>query len=158
MSDLRINLDDLLHARTVESERIEFKATWAGKVTGYQVSKTIWAFANDLRRHGSGYVILGVAERDGGADLPPRGPSPERMDAAGSGSPEQGSRPASCAPGPAAMFWRKRISAEVSRSRSAGVWPTSGARSPGRRSTRRRTESRHHAGRATRRRRCVKYS
>jgi len=28
VSNLRINLDDLLHARTVESERIEFKATW----------------------------------------------------------------------------------------------------------------------------------
>ena len=83
MSDLRINLDDLLHARTVESERIEFKATWAGKVTGYQVLKTICAFANDLRRHGSGYVILGVAEKDGRADLPPRGLSPEQMDAAG---------------------------------------------------------------------------
>ena len=61
MSNLRINLDDLLHVRTVESERIEFKATWDRKVTGYQVLKTICAFANDLRRHGSGYVILGVA-------------------------------------------------------------------------------------------------
>jgi ATP-dependent DNA helicase RecG len=56
VSNLRINLDDLLHARTVESERIEFKATWDPKVTGYQVLKTICAFANDLRRHGSGYM------------------------------------------------------------------------------------------------------
>ncbi|WP_420635718.1 RNA-binding domain-containing protein [Candidatus Palauibacter sp.] len=80
MSNLRINLDDLLHARTVESERIEFKATWDRKVTGYQVLKTICAFANDLRRHGSGYVILGVAEKDGRADLPPRGLSPEQLD------------------------------------------------------------------------------
>ena len=82
MSNLRINLDDLLHARTVESERIEFKATWDGRVTGHQVLKTICAFANDLRRHGSGYVILGVAERDGRADLPPRGLSPEQIDEA----------------------------------------------------------------------------
>ena len=82
MSNLRINLDDLLHARTVESERIEFKATWDEKVTGYQVLKTICAFANDLRRHGSGYVILGVAEKDGMADLPPQGLSPEQIDAA----------------------------------------------------------------------------
>ena len=66
MSNLRINLGDLLHARTVESERIEFKATWDRKVTGHQVLKTICAFANDLRRHGSGYVILGVAERNTG--------------------------------------------------------------------------------------------
>lgn len=73
MSNLRINLDDLLHARTVESERIEFKATWDRRVTGYQVLKTICAFANDLRRHGSGYVVIGVAERDGRAALPPQG-------------------------------------------------------------------------------------
>ena len=79
MSNLRINLDDLLHARTVESERIEFKATWDSKVTGYQVLKTICAFANDLRRHGSGYVVLGVAEKDGRAELPPRGLTPRQM-------------------------------------------------------------------------------
>lgn len=80
MSNLRINLDDLLHARTVESERIELKATWDRKVTGYQVLKTICAFANDLRRHGSGYVILGVAERDGRAELPPKGLSSEQIE------------------------------------------------------------------------------
>jgi len=73
MSNLRINLDDLLQARTVESERIEFKATWDRRVTGHQVLKTICAFANDLRRHGSGYVVIGVAERDGRAALPPQG-------------------------------------------------------------------------------------
>lgn len=33
VSNLRINLDGLLHARTVESERIEFKATWDQRVT-----------------------------------------------------------------------------------------------------------------------------
>lgn len=82
MSNLRINLDDLLHARTVESERIEFKATWDSKVTGHQVLKTICAFANDLRRHGSGYVVLGVAEKDGHAELPPKGLTPEQMDEA----------------------------------------------------------------------------
>ena len=82
MSNLRINLDDLLHARSVESERIEFRATWDPKVTGHQVLKTICAFANDLRRHGSGYVVLGVVEKDGRADLPPRGLTPEQMDEA----------------------------------------------------------------------------
>ena len=82
MSNLRINLDDLLHARTVESERIEFKATWDPQVTGHQVLKTICAFANDLRRHGSGYVVLGVAEKDGRTDLPPRGLTPEQLDEA----------------------------------------------------------------------------
>lgn len=79
MSNLRINLDDLLHARTVESERIEFKATWDRKVTGYQVLKTICAFANDLRRHGSGYIVLGVSEKDGRAEMPPKGLTPEQL-------------------------------------------------------------------------------
>ena len=79
MSNLRINPKDLLHARTVESERIEFKATWDPKVTGHQVLKTICAFANDLRRHGSGYIVLGVAEKDGRAEMPPRGLSPEQL-------------------------------------------------------------------------------
>ena len=80
MSNLRINLDDLLHARTVESERIEFKATWDRRVTGYQVVKTICAFANDLRRNGSGYIVIGVGEKDGRAELPPKGLSPEQIE------------------------------------------------------------------------------
>ena len=80
MSNLRINLDDLLHARTVESERIEFKATWDSRVTGHQVLKTICAFANDLRRHGSGYVILGVAEKDGRGALPPKGLTAQQIE------------------------------------------------------------------------------
>ncbi len=79
VSNLRINLGDLLHARTVESERIEFKATWDRKVTGHQVLKTICAFANDLRGHGSGYIFLGIAEMDGRAELPPNGLGPEQI-------------------------------------------------------------------------------
>ena len=82
MSNLRINLDDLLQARTVESERIEFKATWDRKVTGHQVLKTVCAFANDLRRHGSGYVVIGVAEKEGRAALPPRGLSQHQVEEA----------------------------------------------------------------------------
>ena len=83
MSNLRINLDDLLHARTMESERIEFKATWDLRVTGYQVLKTICAFANDLRRHGSGYIVIGVSEKDGRAVMPPKGLTPEQISEAG---------------------------------------------------------------------------
>lgn len=82
VSNLRINLADMLHARTVESERIEFKATWDPRVTGYQVLKTICAFANDLRRHGSGYIILGVAERNGRAQLPPGGLTAQQIEGA----------------------------------------------------------------------------
>ena len=79
MTNLRINVSDLLHARTVESERIEFKATWDRDVTGHQILKTICAFANDLRWHGSGYIVLGVAEKEGRAVLPPQGLTPPQI-------------------------------------------------------------------------------
>ena len=42
---LPINLDDLLHCRGVESERVEFKASWDPSTTGVQVLRTICAFA-----------------------------------------------------------------------------------------------------------------
>jgi len=70
---LPVNLSDLLHARTVESERIEFKASWDPDSTGHQVLRTICAFANDYHRLNGGYVVIGVAEREGRAALPPRG-------------------------------------------------------------------------------------
>lgn len=48
MSDiLPINLDDLPHARTLESERIESRKTRDPETMGHQVVKTICAFAND---------------------------------------------------------------------------------------------------------------
>ena len=68
---LPINLDNLLHQRSVESERIEFKATWDPHTTGPQVLKRICAFANDLHNLNGGYIVLGVAERDGRAVFPP---------------------------------------------------------------------------------------
>ena len=70
---LPVNLSDLLHARTVESERIEFKASWDPDSTGHQVLRTICAFANDYHRLNGGYVVIGVAEREGRAELPPQG-------------------------------------------------------------------------------------
>ena len=70
---LPINLDDLLHQRSVESARVEFKASWDEKTTAYQVLKTICAFANDYQVLNGGYIIIGVAEKDGQAVLPPTG-------------------------------------------------------------------------------------
>ncbi len=80
---LPINLDDLLHARTVESPRIEFKASWYPDTTGHQVLKTICAFANDFHNLNGGYVVLGVAEHAGVAQMPPAGLSPADVAAAG---------------------------------------------------------------------------
>ena len=79
---LPINLDNLLYCRGVESERVEFKASWDPHATGPQVLKTICAFANDYHNLNGGYVVLGVEERDGRAVLPPSGLTAEEIEAA----------------------------------------------------------------------------
>ena len=78
---LPINPSDLLHCRGVESERVEFKASWDA-TTGPQVLRTIAAFANDFHNLNGGYVAIGVGERDGRAVLPPRGLSAAALDTA----------------------------------------------------------------------------
>ena len=71
---LPVNLDDLLNGNGgVESERIEFKASWNPKTTGPQVIRTICAFGNDCHNLNGGYVVIGVEERSGRAVLPPKG-------------------------------------------------------------------------------------
>ncbi len=79
---LPINLDDLLRCRGVESERVEFKASWDPKTTGPQALRTICAFANDYHNLNGGYVVIGVGERDGRAVLPPAGLSASALEAA----------------------------------------------------------------------------
>ena len=79
---LPINLDDLLQCRGVESERVEFKASWDPDTTGPQVLRTICAFANDYHNLNGGYIVIGVAEADGRAKLPPAGLSAAQVEAA----------------------------------------------------------------------------
>ncbi len=79
---LPINLDDLLHCRGVESERVEFKASWDPHTTGSQVLRTICAFANDYHNLNGGYIVIGAAEQAGRAALPPSGLSAEEVEAA----------------------------------------------------------------------------
>jgi len=74
---LPINLGHLLRQRTVEGERIEYKAGWNPK----SVLHAICAFANDFHNLGGGYVILGVKEKDGRPVLPPKGISPQKSNA-----------------------------------------------------------------------------
>ncbi len=69
---LPINLDDLIHRRVIENERIEFKATWNQPVKD-SVIRTACAFANDLLNTNGGYVVIGIEEKDGKPLLPPRG-------------------------------------------------------------------------------------
>ena len=55
------HIDSLLRRRTIESERVEYKAGWNPE----SVLRTLGAFANDFHNLGGGYVVLGVEERDG---------------------------------------------------------------------------------------------
>lgn len=72
MTLLPVKLDDLIHARTVESVRVEFKATWNDPIRD-AVIRTIAAFANDFQGQNGGYVVLGIEETGGVPTLPPRG-------------------------------------------------------------------------------------
>src|SRR5690554_7074165 len=66
---LPINLTDLIHGKSIEWERLEFKKGWNPE----EIAHTICAFANDLHNWGGGYIIVGIKEIDGKAVLPPEG-------------------------------------------------------------------------------------
>jgi len=55
---LHLNIEDLLSARTVESDRIEFKEGWNPDA----IYRSICAFANDFENLGGGYILIGVKE------------------------------------------------------------------------------------------------
>jgi ATP-dependent DNA helicase RecG len=80
MSLLPVRLEDLVHARTVESVRIDFKATWSEPIRD-AVIRTIAAFANDLQGLNGGYIVLGIEEQGGAAILPPRGLAETNLEA-----------------------------------------------------------------------------
>ena len=73
---LPINLQDLLLQRTIEGERVEYKAGWNPQ----SVLHTICAFANDFHNLGAGYVVLRVEELNGQPVLPPKGIDSGRID------------------------------------------------------------------------------
>ena len=72
---LPINIEDLLHQRRVESERIEYKESWNPEA----VLHSICAFANDFHNLGSGYIIIGVREQNGQPEMPPAGLSAAQL-------------------------------------------------------------------------------
>ena len=73
---LPINIDNLLHRRTIESERVEYKAGWNPEA----VLHALGAFANDFHNLGGGYVVLGVEDQNGRPVLPPKGLAPDAID------------------------------------------------------------------------------
>ena len=74
---LPINLADLLRQRTVEGERIEYKAGWNPD----PIMRTICAFANDFENLGGGYVVIGQdCDAHGQPVFPPVGLPAQRLD------------------------------------------------------------------------------
>ncbi len=73
---LPINIAEVLHGKTVEWERLEFKKGWNPE----DVLHTMCAFANDVHNLGGGYIFIGIEEKDGSAVLPPSGISASRID------------------------------------------------------------------------------
>ena len=71
-----MNINALLKQRTIESERIEYKADWNLE----SVMRTLCAFANDLYKLGSGYIVIGMTEGNGRPVQPLEGLSPEKID------------------------------------------------------------------------------
>ena len=66
---LPINIEALITKNVIESERIEFKQGWNPQV----ILHSICAFANDFNNLGGGYLIVGLAEKEGLAIMPPVG-------------------------------------------------------------------------------------
>ncbi len=85
ISILPIDVHALLYFRGIESSRVEFKASWESKLshgTAAQVLRTICAYANDIHNLNGGYIVIGVEEQNGRVILPPKGLSPEEIEAA----------------------------------------------------------------------------
>ena len=74
---LPFNLEDLLRQRTVEGDRIEYKAGWNPDTT----IRTLCAFANDFENLGGGYVIIGQdCNQQGQPSFPPVGIAENQLD------------------------------------------------------------------------------
>jgi ATP-dependent DNA helicase RecG len=74
---LPVNIEDLVHGRTVEWERLEFKEGWNPEA----VIHSLCAFANDINNWGGGYIIIGIADNAGQPILPPAGLQQNQLDA-----------------------------------------------------------------------------
>ena len=74
---LPININDLLHGKPVEWERLEFKKGWNPEA----VLHSLCAFANNIHNLGGGYILIVIAENNGRPVLPPVGIEPTQIDA-----------------------------------------------------------------------------
>jgi ATP-dependent DNA helicase RecG len=74
--NLPVNINDMLSGRSVEWERLEFKAGWNPQ----EVIRTLCAFANDFHNLGGGYLFIGIKEDNGRPILPPVGLPKSQLD------------------------------------------------------------------------------
>lgn len=73
---LPINIEELVHGKTIERERLEFRKGWNPEL----IVRSMCAFANDLNNWGGGYIIVGVSEEKGQPVLPPEGLPQDELD------------------------------------------------------------------------------
>lgn len=73
---LPINVNELLHGKTIEWDRIELKKGWNPE----DIIHSLCAYANDISNWDGGYIIIGVEEENGTAKLPPFGLEPQQID------------------------------------------------------------------------------
>jgi len=71
-----ISIEDLLSGQLVEGTRMEFKKGWNPK----PIMRSVCAFANDFENEGSGYIIVGVDEKDGKPVRPVHGFNPDELE------------------------------------------------------------------------------
>ena len=76
---LPIDIESLLTQQKVENSRIEFKESW-NNISAGQIYRSVCAFANDFDNIGGGYIIVGVAEKNGVAIRPVKGVPLEDLD------------------------------------------------------------------------------
>ena len=74
---LPVNINDLIHGNSVEWERLEFKQGWNPE----DIIHSMCAFANDINNWGGGYIIIGIAEKNGQPIFPPAGLQQNQLDA-----------------------------------------------------------------------------
>ena len=73
---IAIGIEGIIKSRTVESAKIEYKEGWNPAA----ILHTVCAFANDIDNWGGGYIVVGVAEKNGRPVIPPAGLNPESVD------------------------------------------------------------------------------
>ena len=71
-----VSIEDLVSGNVVEGTRMEFKKGWNPAA----IMRSVCAFANDFENEGSGYIIVGVEEKDGKPIRPIFGFDPAQLE------------------------------------------------------------------------------